>query len=209
MRSLDLKGMLKGKSLVEQAVWYRMLSMYDTRRGWGRNEEKFDEYLLTKDEALISYPEKFRGWRELDRELTSLRDAIVKDEIVSSLYSYHYLSEVSAEELVEWAQCLGAILAVKLKTNQIRRFLGAIVEAEVEVKKGAPEDFSKEQAEYLKVYLAYATGRNREVLPLLMVVDPMITLVRPQGQEGREDFNQLVRFVRAVVAYHKFYGGDE
>ena len=30
-----------------------------------------------------------------------------------------------------------------------------------------------------------------------------------EGKEGLEDFKVFVRFVEAVVAYHRFYGGED
>lgn len=211
MHENNLAALLKGKTLVEQAVWYRIFALYNIRRGeWARNyQNKFDEYLLTMDKSIVQYPQKVTRDNEWKRELDALKNTIIQDSIISKLHQFDDLSMIPAGMLVAWAQCLGAILATSLKTNQIRRFLGAILEAEVEVKKEKPENFSKQQAEYLKVYLAYAAGRNRAVLPLLAVLDPMINLVRPEGRDGWEDFNKLVRFVRAVVAYHKFYGGDD
>ncbi|GEA18922.1 type III-A CRISPR-associated protein Csm2 [Moorella sp. E306M] len=208
----NLMAMLKGKPLVDQAVWYRLLKLYDlNKRKWSRSPgEKCSEYLVNFDNNLVNYAENYRGQkRDWDKELDTLKDAIVKQGIAGKLRGFNHLAAIAAEDLVTWARALGAVLAAELKTAQIRRFLGAILEAEVEVKKEKPEDFTKDQAVYLKVYLAYATGRNAAVLPLLTVLEPMIDLVRPQGREGWEDFNELVRFVRAVVAYHKFYGGNE
>ncbi|WP_338835357.1 type III-A CRISPR-associated protein Csm2 [Neomoorella thermoacetica] len=208
----NLMAILKGKPLVDQAVWYRVLKLYDlNKRRWTRSAaEKCGEYLVNYDNNLVNYAENYRGQkRDWDKELDNLKDAIIKQGIVVKLQGFNCLAVIPAEDMVAWARALGALLAVELKTAQIRRFLGAILEAEVEVKKEKPEDFTKDQAAYLKVYLAYATGRNAAVLPLLTVIEPMIDLVRPRGREGWEDFNELVRFVRAVVAYHKFYGGTE
>lgn len=220
MPQLNLKALLKDKSYTEQAVWYRVL------KEWTGPDNRFQEktrrmchdYLLEENEAVISYSTSF--WQEKgdhrqkraawEAQLEELKEAVLEGmDVPGRVGRAGCLSNIRTEELVEWARALGAILAADIKTAQIRRFLGEVMAAEVEAKAKTPEEFENSRVEYLRVYLAYATGRNRQAKTLLTVLEPMIKGVRPHGREGWEDFQVLVEFVRAIVAYHKFYGGTE
>ncbi|MGB9859291.1 MAG: type III-A CRISPR-associated protein Csm2 [Moorellaceae bacterium] len=218
---LSFKELLENKNFTEQAVWYRIL----TRWRVGPDSKLLEEarkmcrdYLLEEDEVLLSQAVKF--WQEKGdyRQKRAVWETYLEDlkEAVLAAIDVPYrvgragcLSNLRIGELVEWARALGAILAADLKTTQIRRFLGEVVAAEVEAEEKGPEEFENSRVEYLRVYLAYATGRNRSAKTLLRVLEPMIKGIRPRGREGWDDFQVLVEFVRAIMAYHKFYGGTE
>ncbi|MGB9660712.1 MAG: type III-A CRISPR-associated protein Csm2 [Moorellaceae bacterium] len=218
---LSFKELLENKSFTEQAVWYRILARWRT----GPDNKLLEEarkmcrdYLLEEDETLISQAVKF--WQEKGdhRQKRAVWETYLEDlkEAVLAAIDVPYrvgrvgcLSNLRIGELVDWARALGAILAADLKTTQIRRFLGEVVAAEVEAEEKGPEEFENSRVEYLRVYLAYATGRNRSAKTLLRVLEPMIKGIRPRGREGWDDFQVLVEFVRAIMAYHKFYGGTE
>jgi CRISPR-associated protein Csm2 len=211
-----LAELLQDKSFIEKAAWYRVLSYckYDKRTEQLKNVNNIEcnckEILLDMDSKIVNYVKQYRGSeRGWNRELTELKDGIIEKDIIPFITQGKCLSQISAEELVACAQCLGALLAADVKTTQIRRFLSAVMEREVAVKGENPEDFKKDQVIYLKVYLAYAAGRHKEVLLLLRVVEPMLELVSPEGRKGWGDFQVFLQFVRSVVAYHKFYGGRE
>lgn len=211
----NLSDLLASKPFVEQAIWYRMLnkaSISDKKIKndfFENNKEAFQNYFLSVDENTKRYVQAWEGsyhaWKE---ELNKLKEQVI-NILYQEIKKMDYPSSADATLLVELAKAIGAILAVNLKTSQIRRFLGAVMESEVGVKKEGPGDFNKAHAEYLKVYLAYAAGRNESAMPLLRVLEPMISKIRNNGQQGWNDFNVFVRFVRSIVAYHKFYGGSE
>jgi CRISPR-associated protein Csm2 len=119
-------------------------------------------------------------------------------------YASERLSKLPGDELVDIAQKLGKYLKDrKLKMAQIRRFFDAVRKLDVQFNRG--EDFSKDKVVLLKPKLAYAAGRNKEVWPLWKVVDPAIT----GGSKSYDDFKKLLWLIEAIVAYHKFYGGEE
>ena len=109
-----------------------------------------------------------------------------------------------AEKLVRWAEEMGKQLGsegVDLKTTQIRKFLDAV--NTIKSRGTQEDDYYKSQCIFLKPKLAYAAGRQDEVKPLRTVLEPCIAKV-----ENEKDFTHFHRFVEAIVAYHRFYGGD-
>lgn len=212
----NLSDLLASKPLVEKAIWYRMLNKANIRDNKvykffedENNMEAFQNYSLSIDENIKYYlqtwNDKYKSWK---KGLKTIKERIIIT-LLDEMEKIDCPSSADATRLVELAKAMGAILAVDLKTSQIRRFLGAVMEAEVRVKKNGPAEFNKAHAEYLKVYLAYAAGRNEAAMPLLRILEPMISKIRKSGQQGWDDFNVFVRLVRSIVAYHKFYGGSE
>ena len=124
------------------------------------------------------------------------------------------LSKLSGEDLVKYADDLGFYLSPRnqnresryeepLSTGQIRKFLDAVNRLDNLRQK---EGFAKieEGVILLKPQIAYAVGRQRNsVKPLQKVLDPCLGKIKTE-----EDFKKLVRFVEAIVAYHKYYGGE-
>jgi CRISPR-associated protein Csm2 len=99
-----------------------------------------------------------------------------------------------------------------IKTNQIRNVFGAIKRVEMEwtkEKKKEKPDFSRieREVELLKPRLAYA-ARHEEVKPLKKVLDKAIDGVKNSNRKEKA-FENFLRFVESIVAYHKFYGGED
>jgi CRISPR-associated protein Csm2 len=129
------------------------------------------------------------------------------------------LSDVDVAALVRIAQEVGTFLVkgryldhrnresrMNLKMNQIRRFLDAVrrIEADWKAKKGTGFDELKDAVILLRPKLAYAAGRQEQVIPLVNVLDPAIE----SGAKSEENFMKLLRFIEAIVAYHRFAGGN-
>lgn len=195
----NLESLLGDRVARDQAAWYRILCDKNPRK-------RCQEYLVTPDSELLRYHDKTKK-EQLRDELKKLKETLV-EELRQQVQRVESPAAVGGPVVVEWAYTLGALLAPDLKMAQIRRLLGAILRIETEVRKEGPERFPRDEAEYLRVYLAYAAGRKEEARPLLNVLEPLVQKVR-EGKEGWEDFQRLARFVRAVVAYHKFFGGGE
>ena len=121
------------------------------------------------------------------------------------------MHSIKTDILIRWAQILALILVAEdLKTSQIRKFLSGVRGVEIKVKRKAPEKFTRQEVAFLKVHLAYAKARQQTaVKPLMDVMTAVIDKIGDEGKEGLDDFNVFVRFVEAVVAYHRFYGGSE
>ena len=117
-------------------------------------------------------------------------------------------STLSADVLVNQAEILGRFLATngeekdRLKTTQIRKFLDTVNTIKGRGAQG--EDYYKNQCILLKPKLAYAAGRQSAVKPLMKVLEPCIDKVK-----NEKDFTHFHRFVEAIVAYHRYHGGQD
>ncbi|MBI2848717.1 MAG: type III-A CRISPR-associated protein Csm2 [Chloroflexi bacterium] len=142
-----------------------------------------------------------RGPRQDDRvpeEITR----IIKE--ISSLSS---MERFDAERLVAAADRLGDFLAnqIRLKTNQIRKFLDAVTKISSErFDREDGDDYVRQEAILLRPKLAYSAGRIQEVKPLMTVLDPCLSRIK-----SAKDFDRFHRFVEAIIAYHRYYGGKE
>ena len=103
------------------------------------------------------------------------------------------------ETLVKEAAQLGERLARNLTTSQIRNIYGAVKKMQM---KG---ELDTHKLLMLKPKLAYAAKRHgRGVNTLKDVLTQAIDLV----ENDRKKFNRFVDFFEAILAYHKFYGGN-
>ena len=114
---------------------------------------------------------------------------------------------------------------IALKTNQIRKFLTAvnilankvaIYKAEHPGIKKLPEELIDE-VQYLQVKLIYQVGREKKDTKPQFQPGPvedfvnnagLISAVKNIGNSIAE-FEKFNRYMEALVAYHKFYGGKD
>lgn len=109
----------------------------------------------------------------------------------------------AAELLNDSAELLGLLLkAFGISTSQIRRYLDSLRKIKATT---AYESFNPSDVLLLQVKIAYAAGRVRELNFLYEVMKPAIV----KGSEGYYQFEQLLRFVEAIVAYHRYYRGED
>lgn len=129
-----------------------------------------------------------------------------------------------SRESIRWAQEFGEFLATydknnkqkELSTSQIRRFFGQIKRLQA---KGYDED-SKTDLLMLAPQLAYAVGRDkkkvkREIVDSTKIhyfYDEISTAIDAiQADEIKKEqqfFKNFVNLVEAIVAYHRFAGGE-
>ena len=120
-----------------------------------------------------------------------------------------------AEKTVTCAQAIGEQLKNRgLRSNQIRRIFTAVREVDMDwPRPGEAPDAEREKRAVrglilLKPKLVYQERRNAAggdaFRYLRDVLDPAIDLV---GKD-RERFGYLLDFFEAILAYHRFYGGD-
>lgn len=102
-----------------------------------------------------------------------------------------------------------------LKTNQIRKFLAAVtsVTNQIEVwhmqhvdTDVLPDELAA-QVKYLKVKLAYQAGREKSVKQFAEKAR-LSERIDAIGCDRRK-YQEFAHFVEALVAYHRFYGGQE
>ena len=126
-------------------------------------------------------------------------------EIAKEMKKLTKFSALKTEELVKQGEEMGKMLARKevgLTTSQIRKFLDAV--NKIKSSGHQKKDF-RSACLLLKPKLAYAAGRQKKAVgPLMTVLEPCIDKVCDE-----EDFTRFHRFVEAIVAYHRYYGGRD
>lgn len=107
-----------------------------------------------------------------------------------------------------------------LKTNQIRKFLAAVNSAsnKVAVFKATSGSMELDNAladeiRYLQVLLIYQCGRDMQDKGKYGVDDfvkraGIIDMIKSIGKDIRK-YEEFARYMEALVAYHKFYGGKD
>lgn len=218
----ELYALLKDRDSLEQAMVYAVIKKVDERDIKSNNTSKINQVVSNRCEELGLEGVK----QKLSLGLTSLRKTfwrdrnelgqevdreLIRETIVKGVAEGPPLQDIKTDILIRWAQILALILVAEgLKTSQIRKFLSGVRGVEAKSKRSKPEDFTRQEVAFLKVHLAYAKARQQDaVKPLMDVMTAVIDKIREEGREGLLDFNVFVRFVEAVVAYHRFYGGSD
>ncbi len=101
-------------------------------------------------------------------------------------------------------------------TSQIRRFLTAVntVSGKVEQyqnETGKSEKLSPDlaaQVKFLKVKLAYQVGRGDDRIKKFEKDADLMAAIDSIGSDAKK-YEEFARYVEALVAFHKFYGGKD
>lgn len=218
----ELYALLKDRAPLEKAMVYAVVKKIDERdvnnnrtRNVSRavanrcEEVGLDGMQDVITQKITSLKSPF--WRNRNDLGKKVDRDLIKEAIVKNVLEGQPLHSINTDTLIEWAQILALLLvAENLKTSQIRKFLSGVRGVEIKIKRNAPEEFTRQEVAFLKVHLAYAKARQQTaVKPLMDVMTAVIDKIQDEGVEGFEDFNVFVRFVEAVVAYHRYYGGSE
>lgn len=107
-------------------------------------------------------------------------------------------------------------LVIDLTTNQIRKFLAAVTITANKVsiyrsKHPQNKQLSDELADeirYLQVKLVYQASRDKGVVKKFIKEAKLLTLIKDIGNSIVK-FEKFYRYVEALVAYHKYYGGKD
>ena len=104
---------------------------------------------------------------------------------------------------------------IMLSTNQIRKFLAGIngIQNRILAYQGAgeiegdklPQDIVDE-IQYVKIKLIYQSGREREVKSFMEKAD--IERILDDIGSSKKKFQEFNRYIEAIVAYHKYKGGN-
>lgn len=119
-----------------------------------------------------------------------------------------------AAELVQTADSLGQELAQsRLSTNQIRALFGEVRQIEGQWSMGGDQAaLARRRLYLLKPKMAYRAKRERGrgVQQLVDVLDPALDQVLNEDVQEKQsaNFTRFVEFFEAILAYHKFYGGN-
>jgi len=127
----------------------------------------------------------------------------IVDRIVNEIRRKNSFKEISIESIDAWGEGLGKMLSKRLKTSQIRKIFGEFKKLHTEIKK-EKEVSIREKALLLKPRLAYVAGRHPHAKPLTDVLSEGVKKV-----VDVKDYDKLFRFFEAILAYHKYYGGQD
>jgi CRISPR-associated protein Csm2 len=95
---------------------------------------------------------------------------------------------------------------VKIKTTQLRRFFNEIKQIEKRLSGGASWSDIETDFYLLRPRLAYAKGReliSKDFYELVKTA--LIKVDVGKDHDKKENFEKFVKFLEAMVAYHKFY----
>lgn len=118
-------------------------------------------------------------------------------------FAPQWITDGANEAMVEYTQDMGKYMAGNGLTNsKIRSIYG-------EIKRIQMGEFEKEKSSFylLKPKMAYALGRdaNNEGLKLFKkIFDVASTSVKDQ-----KSYQNFCRFIEAILAYHKAFGGKD
>lgn len=106
-------------------------------------------------------------------------------------------------------------VVIYLKTNQIRKFLTAanMIANKVSIYRSKHPQEKKlsselvDEVRYLQVKLVYQAGRDRSAKEFIDAAG-LLPMVKQIGSSIVR-FEEFSRYVEALVAYHKFYGGKD
>ncbi len=104
---------------------------------------------------------------------------------------------------------------INLKTSQIRKFLTAVnaITNKVDIYKAKHLDATElpdelvGEVQFLKVKAAYQAGRNKNVKDF-MIKSKMKDEIQRVGTSIVK-YGEFARYIEALVAYHKFHGGQD
>ncbi len=117
-------------------------------------------------------------------------------------------------ETNEWAKSFGEDLTKKsekrrpLTTGQLRKFFGKVKQIEVDF------DHKKRDIPTLEYLLDYSVGRDKKKTKIVELSEQLIIAIKFLSQNiTNKDiqiyYKNFVKIFEAIVAYHKFYGGQE
>lgn len=99
-------------------------------------------------------------------------------------------------------------LIAKISTSQIRKFLSAVNKINNKINYQNNDDILSEdivaEIAYMRIQFAYLVGRNKSLKELHEKLDDAIANIN----KNKNEFINFARYVEAIVAYHKFFGGD-
>jgi len=162
--------------------WKEVEEFLMKTRGIRREKKKLKELLKEFDKAYEIY-RGFKGWLKTKE---SLRD-------------------VKLEQLLKGAELTGVFTSAgEVSTRQIRKVFDEIKRLKIELRTKGGEGVDLDRLLLLRPKLAYLEGKESRVRDYTGVMDIILEKVK-----NHEDLEKLADFSEAVVAYHKFYGGND
>ena len=96
---------------------------------------------------------------------------------------------------------------IKITTSQIRKFLSGVnlIQNKMNDEEETLSDETVNEIKYLKIKLAYQAGRENKIKVLYDNLVPEIDNIG----NSKKRFLEFSKYIEAIVAYHKFYGGKD
>ena len=100
---------------------------------------------------------------------------------------------------------------IKITTSQIRKFLSGVnlIQNKMNEEGETLSDETVNEIKYLKIKLAYQAGREKTRENKIKVLyDNLVPEIDNIGN-SKKKFLEFSKYIEAIVAYHKFYGGKD
>lgn len=127
------------------------------------------------------------------------------NNIISEIGSLNMLKDLETKKFAdegEYADMIAKKSGGSLKTNQLRKFFGAVRDIQ------RKDSWDEMEVDFylLKPKLAYSKGRKLIPPDFYDVMKVCMNKIDIGTDEEKvENFNRLVEFMEAIVAYHKYY----
>ncbi|MEG3224831.1 MAG: type III-A CRISPR-associated protein Csm2 [Methanobacteriales archaeon Met13] len=132
-------------------------------------------------------------------------DPEIKD-VISNIKGLEMLKDMDAKVFADedgYADIISRrLVRSKLKTSQLRKFFGAIRDIERE------KEWDKMETQFYLLKPKLANSRGRDLIPeeFYQVMKVSMSKVDKGSDEDKvNNFNRMVEFIEAIVAYHKYY----
>jgi len=122
-------------------------------------------------------------------------------------FKERWITEGIDKECVDFASDFGSFVKGQgLSTSQIRNVFGELKRIQM---RGFQNQNEKTAFILLKPKMAYSVKRSGRggLKELMKVFNKAYNLIDTESEQGEKQFNNLVYFLEAVLAYHKSYGG--
>ena len=115
-------------------------------------------------------------------------------------------------ELLKNAAIVAAHAVIQdLRTTQIRKIIEMAKNLHTEVTTNKDKEYLqqkiKKEAGRMNMLMAYYAGKNRSVLPLQEILEPILSWLA--RNPSSKNFEKVYMFFEAIVAYHRYFGGRE
>lgn len=168
-----------------------------------------------KEKEQAVWQKRFEKWRWSTQTPIAMEQSVLR-EIISP-DSDPQQQEQSAKLIVSWGDKLGAILAHRdLSTSQIRAIFGEVKQIQAKLKisqlqgtVGEVKVWNRLRLLMPKMSYRAKKEKSKGVDDLAKIFENAIPLVIDgEPSERFNRFENFVNFFEAILAYHKFYGGN-
>lgn len=140
--------------------------------------------------------------RRMDSEINEIVGKIKQFEMLKDMEPKVFADEEGYADVISRRLAQERSIRPKLKTSQLRKFFGAIRDIERE------KEWNKMETQFYLLKPKLANSRGRELIPeeFYQVMKVCMSKVDQGSEEDKvENFNCMVDFLEAIVAYYKYY----